>query len=161
MLAQAPGFGGGGPSSRAAHSPCLRSELHGGALPTTVAGHAPSSRGERRSSKEKSQDPSPTAWRGSVPPRRDSPPPIASSTASLSYGISSRGGIRIRRASLSPPPPVMRQCGSGVTVETCKDAVEAGGRLQRSGGQPATGPTLCCCFSFFFVLFAMRLNTGA
>jgi hypothetical protein len=45
-------------------------------------------------------------------------------------------------------------------VETCKDAVEAGGRLQRSGGQLAMDPTLCCCFSFF-VLFAMRLNTGA
>jgi hypothetical protein len=73
-LAQAPGFGGGGPSSRAARSPCLRSELHGGALPTTVAGHAPSSRGERRSSKEKSQDPSPTSWRGSVPPTTRQPP---------------------------------------------------------------------------------------
>jgi hypothetical protein len=38
--------------------------------------------------------------------------------------------------------------------------VVAGGRLRRGGGQPAAGPDLCCFFSFF-VLFAVRLNSGA
>jgi hypothetical protein len=48
-----------------------------------------------------------------LPPRRGVPSPTVCSTASLSDGISSRGGVQIRRASLSPPPPVVRQRGSG------------------------------------------------
>jgi uncharacterized membrane protein YtjA (UPF0391 family) len=77
--------------------------LHSGALPTTPSSTA---RGGG----------SPSSWmRQMLLPWPGAPSPTACSTASLSDRISSRGGVRIRRVSLSlsPPPPVERRRGSG------------------------------------------------
>jgi hypothetical protein len=160
MLAQAPGFGGGGPSSRAARSPCLRSELHGGALPTAAAGHAPYLRGERRSSKEKSQDPSPIAWRGSVPPTARQPP---------SHSLLHRFPL------LRDIEPGWDQDSAGVPLSSSTSHAVVriwrySGNLQGCGGGrwpapaqwwPAGDGSHPMLLFFFFVLFAMRLNTGA